>query len=82
MDNTEYTSPATEILKSVRAMLHAIAPQVETCDISILEQIAASCSYLAQDLRLDEDLLLAEIDDYEALNADRLMAQSDAFDHA
>jgi len=82
MDNTKYTSPATEILKSIRAMLHAIAPQVESCDISILEQISASASYLAQDLTLDEDLILAQIDEYEALNADRLMAQSDTFDHA
>ena len=81
MDNTKYISPVTEILKSIRAMMHAVAPQIEPCDISLLEDISICASYLAQDLRRDQDVLLAQLDEHEALMADRLMVESDALDH-
>lgn len=78
---TTPASPSVEVLKNVRAQLHACAPQFCVADVELLEQIANLASQVAQDLRIEHDALMAQLDEHEALMADRLMAESDALDH-
>lgn len=67
-------------------MVLAIIRDIETCnlnlqDVAMLEQVAFFASSLAQETRTLEDALMAQIDEMEALAADRLMCESDAVDH-
>jgi len=68
-------------------MVLAIIRDIETSnlnlqDVALLEQVAFFASSLAQEVRTLEDALMAQIDEMEALNADRLMCESDAADHS
>jgi len=82
MEMTPATSPATQTLRNMNFMLHVMAPDMAHSDVKMLEAIAFTASQIAQDLRLEHDRVMAQIDELEALAADRLMAESDAFDHS
>ena len=82
MFTTPATSPATEILRNMTLLLDVLAQDVELCDLSTLDRIATTASQLAQDLRLSHDRDLAVMDEWEALIADKIMAESDALDHS
>lgn len=67
-------------------MVLAIIRDIETSnlnlqDVALLEQVAFFASSLAQETRTLEDALMAQIDEMEALNADRLICESDASDN-
>jgi hypothetical protein len=74
------TSPATEILKATRTNLFLLAKDVATCDIQLLETISSIASQLAQDLRVQEDILLAMCDQHEAEMAEAIVAAADRAD--
>lgn len=76
------TSHATEILRNMTLLLDVLAQDVELCDLSTLDRIATAASQMAQDLRLSDDMTRAQMDEYEALIADKIMAESDALDHS
>jgi len=82
MFTTPATSPATATLRDIALMIEAHAPNIELCDLSLLDSIATAASQLAQDLRLSHDRDLAVMDEWEALIAAKLMAESDALDHS
>ena len=75
------TSHATVTLRTMVLLLDALAHDMELCDLSTLDRIATTASQLAQDIRMSDDMLRAQMDEYEALIADKLMAESDALDH-
>ena len=81
MFTTPATSPATATLRTMVLLLDALAQDMELCDLSTLDRIATTASQLAQDIRMSDDMLRAQMDEYEALIADKLMAESDALDH-
>jgi hypothetical protein len=82
MFTTPATSHATEILRNIANLLNALAQDVEICDLSLLDSIAATASQLAQNVHIENDALLAQCDEREALAADLLMTGSDALDHS
>ena len=82
MFTTPTTSHASEILRNIAHLMNIFAHDAEVCDLSLLDSIATTASQVAQDLRLQEDALLAQIDELEALRADQLIAESDALDHS
>jgi len=80
--DTTAISPATQTLRNINFLLRVMSPDIAQCDVAILEAIAATTSQIAQDLRLEEDRLMAQIDEWEAFMADRIVAESDAADHS
>lgn len=81
MHNASTPSHANTILVIIRAMLDNVSAHVEVSDANLLESISTAAAQIAQDLRVTHDALLAQIDEHEALMADKLMAESDALDH-
>lgn len=82
MFTTPATSHATEILRNMTLLLDVLAQDVEVCDLSVLDRIANTASQLAQDVRLAQDALMAQLDELEALEAERFTLESDALDHS
>ena len=81
MHNASTPSPANTILVIIRAMLEDVSAHVEVSDLRILDSISVASAQLAQDLRLSHDRDLAVADEWEALVAAKIMAESDALDH-
>jgi hypothetical protein len=86
MDTNNSATRLTATLIHVRAIVRDLAPRSLTDEhITLLHEIANFAFSNAQDARLaqvEHDVLLAQMDEHEALIAERLMAESDALDHS